>query len=81
MLAAVGFCLLCTVWGASSIAAEPARPPYIEVTGEAEVRVAPDTAQLHFGVTTRADNAAAAAEQNAARMKAVLDAVRKALGS
>jgi uncharacterized protein YggE len=55
--------------------------PYIEVTGEAEARVAPDRAQLDFGVTTRADTAAGAAQQNAVRMQAVLDAVRRALGA
>ena len=59
--------------------AEPA-PAYIEVSGEAETRVSPDTVQLDFGVSTRAGSAAEAARQNATRMKAVLDAVRKALG-
>jgi uncharacterized protein YggE len=84
-LAAAAFCFVSTAWGSSSLAAEPVQAasgaPFIEVTGEAEAKVAPDTAQLDFGVTTRADTAAEAAQQNAARMKAVLDAVRKALGS
>ena len=64
-------------------AAHPETPsaPYIEVTGEAEARVAPDTALLDFGVTTRAETAAAAVQQNAARMQAVLAAVRKAVGA
>jgi len=53
--------------------------PYIEVTAEAETKVAPDIAYLDFGVMTRADTAAAAAQQNASRMKAVLAAVRGAL--
>ena len=53
--------------------------PYIEVTAEAETRVTPDRAHLDFGVMTRADTAAGAAQQNAARMKAVLAAVRGAL--
>ncbi|MPZ43312.1 MAG: DUF541 domain-containing protein [Betaproteobacteria bacterium] len=75
------FLFLGVSWSSHGVAAEPDRAPYIEVTGEAEVRVSPDTAQLAFGVTTRADNAAAAAQQNATRMEAVLDAVRKALGS
>jgi uncharacterized protein YggE len=79
-LAVAGFGLLCALWATGGNAAAPASAPYIEVTGEAEVKVAPDAAELHFGVTTRADNAAAAAQQNATRMKAVLDAVRKALG-
>jgi uncharacterized protein YggE len=80
MFAAAGFGLLCAVWGSGSSAAAPAAPAYIEVTGEAEVKVAPDAAELHLGVTTRADTAAAAAQQNATRMQAVLDAMRKALG-
>ena len=54
--------------------------PYIEVTAEAETKVAPDLALVDFGVMTRADTAAAAAQQNANRMKAVLSAVRGALG-
>jgi uncharacterized protein YggE len=82
-LAAASLWLVCAVWGSGSSAAEPAQhsAPYIEVSGEAETRVAPDTALLEFGVTTRADTAAVAAQQNAVRMKAVLDAVGKALGS
>lgn len=62
-------------------AAEAAAVPYIEVGGAAEVKVAPDIARLDFGVTTRADSAAAAARENAARMQKVLEAVRKALGA
>lgn len=54
--------------------------PYIEVTAEAEARVAPDVAVLEFGVVTRAESAAAAAQQNATRAKAVLAAVRQAAG-
>jgi uncharacterized protein YggE len=61
-------------------AAEPAQPPYVEVSGAAEAQVAPDTALLDLGVATRADTAAAAAQQNAKSMKTVLDAVRGALG-
>jgi uncharacterized protein YggE len=80
MFSVAGFGLLCALSATSSSAAAPVPAPYIEVTGEAEVKVAPDAAQLDFGVTTRADNAAAAARQNATRMKAVLDAVREALG-
>jgi uncharacterized protein YggE len=84
-LAAAAFWRAGAGGGGSSLPPHPDHPapsaPYIEVTGEAEAKVAPDTAQLDFGVTTRADTAAEAAQQNAVRMKAVLDAVRKALGS
>jgi uncharacterized protein YggE len=78
-LAALGWLAL-SLWHPAQAADAPTAP-YIEVTGEAEARMAPDTAQLDFGVMTRADTAAAAAQQNAARMKAVLDAVRRALGA
>jgi uncharacterized protein YggE len=55
--------------------------PYIEVSAEAEARAAPDLAVLEFGVVTRAESAAAAAQQNAGRMKSVLAAVRQAVGA
>ena len=66
---------------ALAASADAAVPPYIEVTAEAENKVAPDIAYLDFGVMTRAETAAAAAQQNAARMKSVLAAVRAALGA
>jgi uncharacterized protein len=72
---------LCAAPARAATSPETPLPPYIEVTGEAEARVAPDTAQLDFGVMTRADTAAVAVQQNAARMKAVLAAIRQALGS
>jgi uncharacterized protein YggE len=71
----------CAAPAHSAAGAEAPPAPYIEVTGEAEARMVPDTAMLDFGVTTRADTAAAAVQQNAARMQAVLAAVRKALGA
>jgi uncharacterized protein YggE len=64
----------------AAAAAESAPGPFIEVTAEAETRATPDLAYLDFGVMTRADTAASAAQQNAQRMKAVLAAVRAALG-
>ena len=76
---ASAFVMAVPAQGAAGAETPPA--PYIEVTGEAEARVVPDTAVLDFGVTTRADTAAAAVQQNAARMQAVLAAVRKALGA
>lgn len=53
----------------------------IEVTGEAEVEVAPDLAMLEFGVRTQAETAARAARDNAERTQAVLAALRKAVGA
>jgi uncharacterized protein len=78
---AVLLACLCAAPARAATSPESPLPPYIEVTGEAEARVAPDTAQLDFGVMTRADTAAVAVQQNAARMKAVLAAIRQALGS
>jgi len=74
---------LVTSIGSQALAAssDAPPPPYIEVTAEAETRVMPDLAQLDFGVMTRADTAGSATQQNAARMKAVLAAVRAALGA
>lgn len=77
---ALGACLGLAA-SAPAPAAEAAPAPYIEVAGSAEVKVAPDLARLDFGVTTRAESAAVAARENAARMQSVLDAVRKALGA
>lgn len=65
---------------ANGASVEPRRPPTIEVTADAEVEVPPDVAVLDFGVTTRAETAAAAARQNGERMAVVIAAVRKALG-
>ena len=72
---------LAAISSAPAAAADAPPPPYIEVGGNAEVKVAPDLARLEFGVTTRAESAATAARDNAARMKRVLEAVRNALGA
>lgn len=60
---------------------EPQRqgPPQIVVTGEGEVRVAPDRATVTVGVQTRAATAAAASTENSRRQRRVIEAV-KALG-
>lgn len=51
-------------------------PPFLEVTGNAEVQVAPDRATVVFAVETEAPTAAEAGQDNANRMTAVLAAVR-----
>lgn len=65
--------------GAAAVEGAPSAP-YIEVTAEAEARAMSDLVMLEFGVVTRAETAAAAAQQNAGRMKTVLAAVRQAIG-
>jgi len=53
--------------------------PHIEVAARGEVHVSPDRATIQISVQTRASTAAAAAAENAAKQKAVFDALR-ALG-
>ena len=50
--------------------------PQIAVASRAEVKVAPDRANIHISVQTRATTAAAAAAENAQKQKAVIDALR-----
>jgi len=53
---------------------------YIEVTALAEIKAAPDLAILEFGVVTRAETAAAAAQQNSTGMTSVLASLRQSIG-
>jgi hypothetical protein len=50
--------------------------PQIAVTGRAEVKVSPDRATIQISVQTRGTTAAAAANENATRLNAVLAALR-----
>lgn len=54
-------------------------PPQVVVSARGEIRVAPDRATIQISVQTRAATAALAASENAAKQKAVFDAIR-ALG-
>ena len=56
----------------------PADPPYIETVGTGQRRVAPDRANVHLIVETRAATAAAAAAQNTGAVTAVVDTLRRA---
>lgn len=53
-------------------------PPLIETVGTGQRRVAPDRANVHLIVETRAPTAAGAAAQNARTVAAVVDTLRKA---
>jgi len=55
------------------------RIPQVIVAARGEIRIAPDRATIQISVQTRAATAAAAANENAAKQKAVFDAIR-ALG-
>jgi hypothetical protein len=65
-----------------AVAGPPAlsSPATIQVTGHAEVSKAPDRAYIDIGVRTQAAKPQAAVAQNAARMSAVLAALRTAAG-
>lgn len=54
---------------------------FIRASGEATVHAKPDRAQISIGVITQAPTAQAASAQNATQTSAVLDAVKRALGS
>src|SRR5215469_6541993 len=58
--------------------APPPRPATIEVTGQAKVTKTPDRVYIDIGVTTEAPKSQTAARQNAARLSAVIAAVKRA---
>lgn len=63
---------------ATSAFAQLGQPRVITVTGEAEVKVAPDRVVLFLGVETRSKSLAAATAANDERVRAVLDVARRA---
>ncbi|HEY8166185.1 MAG TPA: SIMPL domain-containing protein [Gemmatimonadaceae bacterium] len=66
------------LWGQQSANSAPVLPQ-VTVSAHGETRVSPDRATIQISVQTRAATAAAAATENAAKQKAVFDALR-ALG-
>ncbi|WP_052650382.1 SIMPL domain-containing protein [Paracoccus sp. PAMC 22219] len=60
---------------AAPMACGPAGPSRLTVTGEGQSRIAPDMATVQLGVTTQADSAAAAMEQNSTQQTAVIEAL------
>lgn len=56
----------------------PAGPSRITVTGEGRSSAAPDLATIQLGVTTQADSAAAAMDDNSTRQQAVIEALTAA---
>jgi uncharacterized protein YggE len=66
---------------ALSLAAQTASTGTIQATGNATISVNPDVAQLTVGVQTQAASAQAAADANAAKTSAVIDALKALLGS
>jgi uncharacterized protein YggE len=58
-----------------------AKVHFIRASGEATVHAKPDRVQISIGVVTQAPTAQAASAQNATQTSAVLDAVKRGLGS
>ena len=75
----LAFCMLiCVVSGASASAGEQTPPPRtLSVSGEGEVRAAPDQSSLSAGVTTGAATAAQALSANSRAMNAVFATLKK----
>jgi uncharacterized protein YggE len=55
---------------------QPQQPPFIQVSGSAQVFVPSDRARLNFAVVTEAATAAAAAAQNSTQMETTIRALR-----
>ncbi|ANW05041.1 SIMPL domain-containing protein [Bradyrhizobium icense] len=70
--------VVAATWLAAPALAQMAPPPAISVTGEANVSVAPDQAQIDGGVTSDAKTAREASEANNAAMGKVLLALKGA---
>jgi uncharacterized protein len=58
-----------------------AKVHFVSASGEATVKAKPDRAQVSIGVVTQAPTAQAASSQNASQTAAVLEAVKRSLGS
>jgi uncharacterized protein YggE len=70
--------VVCSAWLAAPALAQTMPPPAISVTGEANVSVAPDQAQIDGGVTSDAKTAREASDANNAAMGKVLLALKGA---
>jgi len=74
----LAFCVLfCVFAGTGASAAEQAPPRTLSVSGEGEVRAAPDQSSLSAGVTTGAATAAQALAANSRAMNAVFATLKK----
>ena len=74
----LGFAVVTATWLAAPALAQTMPPPAISVTGEANVSVAPDQAQIDGGVTSDAKTAREASDANNAAMGKVLAALKGA---
>jgi uncharacterized protein YggE len=74
----LAFAVVCATWLAAPALAQTMPPSAISVTGEANVSVAPDQAQIDGGVTSDAKTAREASDANNAAMGKVLLALKGA---
>ena len=74
----LAFAVVTATWLAAPALAQTMPPPAISVTGEANVSVAPDQAQIDGGVTSDAKTAREASDANNAAMGKVLLALKGA---
>ena len=74
----LGFAVVAVTLAAAPALAQTMPPPAISVTGEANVSVAPDQAQIDGGVTSDAKTAREASDANNAAMGKVLAALKGA---
>ena len=74
----LGFAVVTATWLAAPALAQTVPPPAISVTGEANVSVPPDQAQIDGGVTSDAKTAREASDANNAAMGKVLLALKGA---
>jgi len=74
----LAFAVVTATWLAAPALAQTTPPPAISVTGEANVSVAPDQAQIDGGVTSDAKTAREASDANNAAMGKVLLALKGA---
>ena len=74
----LAFAVVAATWLAAPALAQTMPPPAISVTGEANVSVAPDQAQIDGGVTSDAKTAREASDANNAAMGKVLLALKGA---
>ncbi len=81
MRGAVLILISCTALALSQDAARISGAPYIRATGESSIDAKPDQAIVDIGVVTQAANAEEAASANAKQVSAVLDRLKKEIGS
>ena len=78
MRIAISLVALIAVSPLSAQTSPAGEPPFIETVGTGQGRVAPDRANVHLIVESRATTAAVAANQNARAVASVIDTLRKA---